>query len=996
MGEVYLARDTRLDRLVALKLLPSRLSQDPVAIGNFRREALTLAALNHPNIAIIHGLEELEGATALVMERVEGETLAARLARGRMRIEEALQICAQVAEALEVAHEHGIVHRDVKPSNVMIGRRGLVKVLDFGLAHRTRGLARLEALASEAPRDPPADDAAPTIAMESADPDSSEGMILGTPGYMSPEQILAQPADGRSDVFAVGVVLYECATGRPAFAGSGLEAMHATLNASVAWEYVPDQMPARVRALMTSCLEKDPEARPADMRRVRVALEEALGVRRASALREGTVYTTPNNLPPQTTSFVGREDVLGECRRLLEDAHLVTLLGMGGSGKTRVAQRLAETALDHAPDGVWFIDLAPVTVDDHVTEVATTALGIQDEPGKSALEALVDHVRDHRMLFVVDNCEHVLPGARTLVGALLSGCPALRVVATSREPLETRGEIVYSLPALATPEAGVADTDALMAVESVRLFVDRARATQPEFTLTAAEADDVVEICRRLDGVPLALELAAARVRMLGVGQIRARLGDRFKLLARSGAGPSRQQTVLATIQWSWDHLLPLEQDLMLRLAVFRGGWTLERAAAVVSDTGDEFEVLDLLTRLVERSLVVVERHGPSSARYRFLETVHQFALEKLEAHPDHPLVRERHLEAYLKLGRAAREVLVGPAVLQQMTELKPEQENFIAALSWCDHAVDGARHGLQLAESLSGFWTRLGRFALGRRLLEEAIHRDAGNPPSVLRAWTLTRAAGGAVYMGDHETARRELEESLAFWRSSGDPSGLPAALAGLGVVAMYQKRYADAHQLAVESLAIYQARGQTRGVAMVLHNLGTIESVLEHPDHGRAHFEQALALFRQIGDRTTETLCLSALVVACLRVGDAPSARQAMHECFAALVQIEGSRESVFALEALVELLGAEDRAIEASRFVGAVEAARAALGLSRLPNEQEEMMRVVARIESMVEADAFGRAAAEGRGLTLAAAVAEGAKVAGSLGATVRQREGGRSNG
>jgi non-specific serine/threonine protein kinase len=1003
MGEVYLARDTRLDRPVALKLLPSRLSHDPVAIANFRREALTLAALNHPNIAIIHGLEELEGgAMALIMERVEGETLATRLARSRMRVEEALQICAQVAVALEVAHEHGIVHRDVKPGNVMIGRRGLVKVLDFGLAQRTRRLDRIAALASEAPPHV-ADDMAPTIAMEtpvsvtpSADPDSSEGVILGTPGYMSPEQILAQPADARSDVFAVGVVLYECVAGRPAFAGSGLAAMHATLNAPVAWADLPDQVPAPVRALMASCVEKDPEARPADMRTVRVALEEALGVRRASALRDGAVYATPNNLPPRTTSFVGREEVLRDCGRLMEEARLITLLGMGGSGKTRVAQRLAELALDRSPDGVWFVDLAPVTADEHVVEVATTALGVQDEPGKSAIEALVHHVRDHRVLFVVDNCEHVLPGARILVEALLSGCAGARVVATSREPLEARGEIVYSLPTLATPGAGVADLGALMAVESVRLFVDRARATQPEFTLTRAEANDVVEICRRLDGIPLALELAAARVRMLGVGQIRARLGDRFKLLARSGNGSSRQQTVLATIRWSWDHLLPPEQDLMRRLAVFRAGWTLERAAAVVSDSGDEFEVLDLLTRLVERSLVVVERPVATAARYRFLETVHQFALEKLEAHPDHALVCERHLEAYLKLGKAAREALVGPNVLQQMVELKPEQENLIAALAWCDHAADGARHGLQLAESLSGFWTRLGRFALGRRLLEEAIRRDAGNPPNALRAWTLTRAAGGAVYMGDHETARRELEESLAFWRSSGDPSGLPAALAGLGVVAMYQKRYEDAHQLAMESLAIYRARGQTRGVAMVLHNLGTIEAVLEHPDHGRAHFEQALAMFRQIGDRTTETLCLSALSVARLRVGDAPSARTAMRECFAALAEIEGSRESVFALEALVELLGAENRPIDAARFKGAIEAARAALGLSRLPNEQEEMERVVSRIEIMIGADAFARAEAEGLSLPLAAAVAEGAKAAASLGATVRPQQGGGSNG
>ena len=257
MGEVYLARDTRLDRPVALKLLPSRMSQDPLAIGSFRREALTLAALNHPNIAIIHGFEELaDGTTVLVMERVEGETLAARLAHGPMSIEEALQICAQVAEALEVAHSHGIVHRDVKPGNVMIGRRGLVKVLDFGLARRTRGLDRIAAQPRE--RRPGGRGGRRRAHGRDGDSglDSSEGTILGTPGYMSPEQVLAQPGDARSDVFALGVVLYECLAGRHAFPGPTLQAMHATLNAAVEWEGLPSPVPPRVRALIASCLAK--------------------------------------------------------------------------------------------------------------------------------------------------------------------------------------------------------------------------------------------------------------------------------------------------------------------------------------------------------------------------------------------------------------------------------------------------------------------------------------------------------------------------------------------------------------------------------------------------------------------------------------------------------------------------------------------------------------------------------------------------------------------
>src|SRR5580765_5154815 len=339
MGEVYLARDTRLDRRVALKVLPSRMDRDTQAIGSFRHEALALASLNHPNIAIIHGFEELDGGqTILVMEMVEGETLSARLSRGRMSVEETLQIGAQIAEALEVAHERGIVHRDVKPGNVMIGPRGLVKVLDFGLARRTTGLEGVREpsrnVASSEPvpagDDAPAtpSDEAPTLDLRAAtraETDSLEGMIVGTPGYMSPEQVLARRTDARSDVFAVGSVLYECLAGQRAFAGqTPHDRMRATVSDAVEFTRLPSEVPARIRELIARSLEKEPDARPPDMRTVRVTLEDALGIRRAAALREGAAYPTPNNLPAPATSFVGREDILRECERLMDEARLLT------------------------------------------------------------------------------------------------------------------------------------------------------------------------------------------------------------------------------------------------------------------------------------------------------------------------------------------------------------------------------------------------------------------------------------------------------------------------------------------------------------------------------------------------------------------------------------------------------------------------------------------------------------------------------------------------
>jgi non-specific serine/threonine protein kinase len=979
MGEVYAARDSRLDRRVALKLVSSSLSGDAQALRSFRREAIALAALNHPNIAIVHDVEQLaDGTAVLVMELVEGETLAARLSQRRMSVEESLQIGAQIAEALEVAHEHGIVHRDVKPGNVMIGVRGLVKVLDFGLALRAGDASPLITEGTEAPR-AEADVATMAIRNET---DSLAGMTVGSPGYMSPEQIRAEPADARSDIFAFGCVLYECLAGQRAFAGeTAAEILRHTLSGTSNLDLLPGSLPGRIRSLIARSLEKDPAARPATMRAVRLEIEEALGIRRAAALREGSAYVTPNNLSPDPTSFVGREGVIAECERLLEQTRLLTVVGMGGAGKTRVALQLAQRALAHHLDGAWFVNLAAVTDNAMVPDMAAAALGVQDEPGRSSLEALVQHVGNRRMLFVLDNCEQVLPGVRTLVSAIHSRCPGSRVIATSREPLETPGEAVFVLPTLALPgkeAVGIAD---LLHVESVRLFAERARAAQAEFALTQDNAADVVEICRRLDGIPLALELAAARVRLLGVAQIRARLADRFRLLARPGSDASaRQQTVLATIQWSWDHLLAPEQDLLRRLAVFMGGWTLERAAAVVSDRGDEFEVLDLLTRLVERSLVVVDREDSGHSRYRLLESVHQFALEKLRDHPDDARMRDRHLDAYLAFAELAEAAMSGAGLLQQIGEIKQEEENVLAALAWCRRIPNGSRRELQLAERFCRLWTITGRFGLGRRVLEEAIEHDAVNPPNEDRAYALSRLSGFTLNLGDIEKARLDLEESLAYWRSSANPRGLPATLGGLGVIAIAQNRFEDAFRLAEEALALYEQRGQIRGVAMALHNLGTIEYALARPDHGRAHIEQALALFREIGDETTEALCLSALTTACLRCGDREAARPAVRSCFDRLAQLDPARESVFGLEALADLMQADDRPGDAALMLGAARAGRATLQLPPMPHEKIELEELSATLEAALGAEEWERALAAGRTLSLRAAIGEGRRMLG----------------
>jgi non-specific serine/threonine protein kinase len=713
MGEVYLAHDARLDREVALKLLPRGVSNDLAAIASFRREALTLASLTHPNIATVHGFEETpDGLLVLVLERVEGETLADRLRRGELGLNDSLQICAQIAQALEAAHERGVIHRDVKPGNVMIGARGLVKVLDFGIARRASASPDAPTVPTAVPT---SDEPAATIALATGG--TEPGMVQGTPGYMSPEQVLGSAVDERSDVFAFGCVLYECLAGRRAFSGgTAVEVLSAVLHRPADLAALPASTPARVRTLVARCLERTASQRLPSMRAARVELEEVLGIRRASALREGEGFSTPHNLPAQTTSFVGRAALLGECRGLFASSRLMTLAGIGGSGKTRLALQLATSLLGKFPDGVWFVNLAQLADAERVPDVAAAALGVPDEPGRTSLESLTAHVRDRQML----------PFGGALEKAVLD------LQADERGPAVPGGEGVRNQPpgargagrdrargstARGSAAGAIAGVESLRGFEAVELFLDRARAAQPQFELDSANAEAVAEICRRLDGIPLALELAAGRMRVLSAQQIRDRLDDRFRLLARPGSDPpSRRQTVKAVIQWSWDHLLPPEQDLMRRLAVFTGGWTLERAATVCAACGDEFEVLDLLTRLVEHSLVVVDRAPSGEARYRFLESVWQFALEQFEASAERLDLRERHLALYLDLAEQSEPALAGAAAAAQVAVLVPEEENLLAALAFTAHAEDGARRGLRLVTSAQRFWSMLGRYALARR----------------------------------------------------------------------------------------------------------------------------------------------------------------------------------------------------------------------------------------------------------------------------------------
>jgi non-specific serine/threonine protein kinase len=922
MGEVHLARDSRLDRDVALKMLPNAFAKDPGRMARFRSEALAIAAINHPNIATVYGFEESpEGRPLLVLEYVPGETLAHTLERGPMTLNEALRVCVQVAEAIEAAHARDVIHRDLKPTNVMLGASGVVKVLDFGLAKTTHSTVS-EPVATSAPSQEGdtvlGEDSGRTTLVAESD-DSS-----GTPGYMSPEQVRGEPQDGRSDLFAFGCVLYECLSGRRAFDGlTNAEAKAAVLSQTPAWSALPENVPARLRRLMERCVEKDPSRRPASMREVRYEIEEVLGIRRASALRAGEATAIPNSLPLQPTSFVGRERAIEACRELHRQARLLTITGIGGAGKTRLALRLAEGLLADFPDGVWFVDLAPITDPERLPQAVASSMGVQEESDRPLAETLARHLANRRALLLVDNCEHLLDGCVTLLASLLEAAAELRVIATSREALGIRGEQTYSIPPLSVPATDATAGDS----ESVHLFMERAALAQKGFVFDAESAPIVAEICRRLDGIPLAIELAAARVRMLSLTQIRDRLHDRFRLLA-GGASTTlpRHQRLRAVIEWSYEHVAADEQHLLRSLSVFACGWTLDAAAAVCAPERDEFEVLDSLTRLEDKSLLIVERAENREFRYRFLETVRQYAQELLSEAGERDARRRLHRDWFLAFAERAASKIIGPEQAIWLGRMERDRDNLRAALDACLEPGQDVSLAVLMAVAQQWMWILHASFREGHERMEAVLTRAGGLPASVPLA-NLHHGAGNMCFrLDDLEAARAHYEDALAIRESIGDTAGMAGTLGALGNVAQYQGRYEDALAVFQRSLAMNRASGNKTWEATNLTCLGNCSRALERLDDSKRYLEQAAALNREIGNKSGESFSLDGLGGVLLETGDAAGARRCFEQALAIVRELGDEHSEAVVLGSLARVAMREgDWAQARARFVEAMRLAQ-----------------------------------------------------------------------
>ncbi|HLF29012.1 MAG TPA: tetratricopeptide repeat protein [Anaerolineae bacterium] len=557
----------------------------------------------------------------------------------------------------------------------------------------------------------------------------------------------------------------------------------------------------------------------------------------------------PADLPRQLTSFIGREREIAEVKRLLPTSRLVTLTGVGGCGKTRLALQVSHELLAEYPQGVWFVELAPLAEPTLVPKTVAATLGLLEEPGRPLLATLVDGLRTKHALLLLDNCEHLVEASARLAEALLRSCPHLHILASSREALSIAGETIFQVSSMSTPDPRQPlSIEAVLQYEAVRLFVDRAVMALPGFALTDENAAAIAQICYRLDGIPLAIELAAARVKLLRPEQIASRLNDRLRLLTGgSRTALPRHQTLRATLDWSY-HLLSEAECVLLRsLSVFSDGWTLEAAEAVAGHAGTRsasYAVLDLLTQLVNKSLVVAEREPGADPRYRLLETIRQYAREKLFEAGEGGDVRNKHLEYFLAFAARAAPELTGPDQAAWLNRLEEELDNIRAALEWAlEHEVEA---GLRLASTLRRFWDAHSRSREGNDWLGQLLQPPETLSHPQVQAKALAVQATLLVTQGDPAPAYSAAEASLALFRAQADKSGEAFSLMTLGQVSFIQGDVVSGRPLLEESLALYRTLGDKVGQADALAWLGVDRRDL---DRSRELLQESLALNRELG---------------------------------------------------------------------------------------------------------------------------------------------------
>lgn len=993
-GEIFRAFDPKLQREVALKLQPAGQGRSERVLAEARR----LARVRHANVISIHGADVSEGYAGIWTDLLSGETLDDQLRReGPMGEVEAASIAVDLCRALHAVHRSGLVHGDVKTANVMSEEDGSIVLLDFGSGRMLAGVRMAEA----AVRRGDSSDAVPEDAVESGPASLGETSIAisGTPIAMAPELFSGDDPSPQSDIYALGALLHRLVLGTYPIEAATVEALverHLSGAVPAALEEDDGSVSPELRSVFRLSLSAEPSARYASAREMEAALLPIVS-RRSGDPRMLRRATCPNNVPRPISRLIGRDREISEVRDLCRRARLVTLIGTGGSGKTRLATEVSASFLTESLDEVRFVELSNLDASSRVLPTLGEALGVRDPGTAPWIDAIEKRLRGRKALLVLDNAEHLLTEIASVVQQMLSRTTELQVICTSREALGIFGERVYSVPPLTLPPAEATAAERATAnlqasedvesslesaprtnltleemrqVESVRLFLDRAEAAGATISWDEDSAGAVAEICRRLDGIPLAIELAAVRTASLSLRDIVSGLAHRLELFTSRGVVP-RHQTLDALIGWSHDLLSDSERSTLRRLAVFVGGWNVESARAICHD--DEVPQKDdvhvALTRLVERQLLEVD---VQRSRYRMLESVHAFALRELERSGEVELVDRRHREYFLDFIRRAKSNLRRPDEPLWMHRVRDELDNIRVAFAGfglrADSESGSDRSGpvsiddLERLEQLTSDFVQMG-YAIGawRETLElgrQVLGLPGGKRLAASRCDLLHSVMNVEMQRAEFEVATRHLEEALEIathlWETEKDELRLSRTHGYFGNLTYAQGQNAKAKAYQTKALAAATAAGDIGRIAIVLSNLGNIleveadydgacrcqtESIeaarkvgdqrsvaysycrlgemlaaTSRFDESIEHFEKSLSIRRSIGDLWGLAVCLSGLGGVFWRQGEFDRGRRLLEESLEILEEL-GDRNSFAKIQTNLGLAYYDRKELDAS---------------------------------------------------------------------------------
>jgi non-specific serine/threonine protein kinase len=969
MGDVHAAMDHRDNRVVAVKRLRASLADNPDAVAAIAREGALLRAASHPNIvSVIAVLEESDGPW-IVMDYVGGGTLQELLERsGPLPLERALSIGLDLADALARAHRLGIVHRDLKPANVLMAEDGTPRLADFGVARMLSG------------------------------PATGGGAIVGTLPYLPPEAWDGEPVDARADIWALGVMLYEMLAGRRPFVAAHPGLLHAAISLKEPTplaELRPDVPPPVARAV-NAMLVKRPNERMATVREIALVLERALRAMSHGAAADASAM---RGLPRPASALLGRAKELALIEEHLDAGdRLITLFGPGGSGKTRLAIAAAEQLARRGFE-IVFIDLTAVTDPSLVMTSIARALDVEDDLERSLDELVVRQLEDRRIVLVLDNFEQVIDAAPSLV-RIVRATEHAALLVTSRFLLRMAAERGIDVEPFTPPPATAKTARELRDNTAVALFVERAIAAQPRFELTDENAADVATICRRLDGLPLAIELAAARSRALPPAELARQLEEPLAVLTSSSRDRApHQRTLRRTIEWSVRLLDVHERALFVALSVFAGGWSLDDAHAVLGGAADEDSraaIIDGLQSLIEKSLVVPPR-GRGEARYRLLETVRELARELLAADPDAEEFPRRHARHFASVAEEEGRGLVTARQRSSLDTLRRSHENFRAALAWA--AREDSSLFVRLCASLGRFWYLAGHWTEAIQWHERALVCDGGTdadraivldelgrlemflgrerqardhheaahaaamtlPDSALRSRTAEGLGEVLLKVGDVDRALVVLTEAVADAREAHDETLLTDALTTLGTSYVGAGDHVRAESLLREALDVGERVSNPLALTRIRYYLAGLALLRDDHRAARAHADAGRAAAAESDDTSWQAHFDEMLGRVALHESSATAPEALLRRSAQSFYDV-GSRSCLpHSLEAAARLQLSrfdDDRTLasEAARFLGAAHALCNRLGIAMLPVERALFNQTLVRARTALSPEEF----------------------------------------